>query len=44
KCGVGKALSIVSKEVWGISAAGIEQTEGLQNEVRSMTDKERPNR
>ncbi|CAG8751839.1 2374_t:CDS:1, partial [Rhizophagus irregularis] len=29
----GKALSTVSEEVWGISAAGIKRTEGLQNEV-----------
>ncbi|CAG8769519.1 21159_t:CDS:2, partial [Rhizophagus irregularis] len=27
-----KALSTVSKKVWEISAAGIERTEGLQNE------------
>ncbi|GET52007.1 hypothetical protein RIR_jg3821.t1 [Rhizophagus irregularis DAOM 181602=DAOM 197198] len=37
KCGVGKALSTISKEVWGISAAGIKRTEGLQNEfTKSM--------
>ncbi|GET65324.1 hypothetical protein RIR_jg5191.t1 [Rhizophagus irregularis DAOM 181602=DAOM 197198] len=31
KCGVGKASSIISKEVWGISAASIEQPKGLQD-------------